>query len=188
MAQIIPKLNLNKTPSIIESNSLVFAKNIRLDIDGSIHRDYGIFPMSIHKGKNTDNLVNYKTILNRIISDIEESIKGTETPEDYILLTYSHLQWISGKEIKDEINNVIARKGTHKIVGIISNSNEFYIFINGTCVRFTDINGKDITEVYNFIICYDEKEDRFYPCNCNWNWSGGTITGCVINNLLGEKF
>lgn len=187
MAQIIPKLNLNKTPSIIESNSLVFAKNIRLDIDGSIHRDYGVFPMSIHKGKNTDNLVNYKTILNRIISDIEESIKGTETPEDYILLNYDHLQWISGKEIKDEDNNIIASKGTHKIVGIISNSNEFYIFINGTCVKGTDSNGKDITEVYNFIICYDEKEDRFYPCNCNWNWSGGTITGCVINNLLGEK-
>lgn len=187
MAQIIPKLNLNKTPSIIESNSLVFAKNIRLDIDGSIHRDYGVFPMSIHKGKNTDNLVNYKTILNRIISDIEESTKGTETPEDYILLSYVHLQWISGKEIKDEDNNVIASKGTHKIVGIISNSNEFYIFINGNCVRGTDSNGKDITEVYNFIICYDEKEDRFYPCNCNWNWSGGTITGCVINNLLGEK-
>lgn len=187
MAQIIPKLNLNKTPSIIESNSLVFAKNIRLDIDASIHRDYGVFPMSIHKGKNTDNLVNYKTILNRIISDIEESTKGTETPEDYILLSYIHLQWISGKEIKDEDNNVIASKGTHKIVGIIANSNEFYIFINGTCVRGTDSNGKDITEVYNFIICYDEKEDRFYPCNCNWNWSGGTITGCVINNLLGEK-
>lgn len=187
MAQIVPKLNLNKTPSIVESNSLVFAKNIRLDIDGSIHRDYGVFPMSIHKGKNTDNLVNYKTILNRIISDIEESTKGTETPEDYILLTYSHLQWISGKEIKDEDNNVIASKGTHKIVGIIANSNEFYIFINGSCVKGTDSNGKDITEVYNFIICYDEKEDKFYPCNCNWNWSGGTITGCVINNLLGEK-
>lgn len=187
MAQIVPKLNLNKTPSIVDSNSLVFAKNIRLDIDGSIHRDYGVFPMSIHKGKNTDNLVNYKTILNRIISDIEESIKGTETPEDYILLSYSHLQWISGKEIKDEDNNVIASKGTHKIVGIIANSNEFYIFINGSCVRGTDSNGKDITEVYNFIICYDEKEDKFYPCNCNWNWSGGTITGCVINNLLGEK-
>lgn len=187
MAQIIPKLNLNKTPSIVEPNSLVFAKNIRLDIDGSIHKDYGVFPMSIHKGKNTNNLVNYKTILNRIISDIEESTKGIETPEDYVLLSYVHLQWISGKEIKDEDNNVIASKGTHKIVGIIANSNEFYIFINGTCVRGTDSDGKDIVEIYNFIICYDEKEDRFYPCNCNWNWSGGTITGCVINNLLGEK-
>lgn len=187
MAQIIPKLNLNKTPSVIESNSLVFAKNIRLDIDGSIHRDYGVFPMSIHKGKNTSSLVNYKNILNRIISDIEESVKVSEAPEDYIILSYNHLQWISGKEIKDQYNNVIASKGTHKIVGIIPNSNEFYIFINGTCVKGTDSSGKDIVETYSFIICYDEKEDRFYPCNCNWNWSGGTITGCVINNLLGEK-
>ena len=186
MAQIVSKLNLNKTPSTVESNSLVFSKNIRLDIDGSIHRDYGVFPMSIHKGKKINSLVNYKTILNRIISDIEDSTKA-ENVENYILLSYTHLNWISGKEIKDENNNVIASKGTHKIVGIIPNSNEFYIFINGTCSRGTDSNNKDIIETYNFIICYDEKEDRFYPCNCNWNWSGGTITGCVINNLLGEK-
>ena len=186
MAQIVSKLNLNKTPSTVESNSLVFSKNIRLDIDGSIHRDYGVFPMSIHKGKKINSLVNYKTILNRIISDIEDSTKA-ENVENYILLSYTHLNWISGKEIKDEDNNIIASKGTHKIVGIIPNSNEFYIFINGTCSRGTDSNNKDIIETYNFIICYDEKKDRFYPCNCNWNWSGGTITGCVINNLLGEK-
>ena len=186
MAQIVPKLNLNKTPSTVESNSLVFAKNIRLDIDGSIHRDYGVFPMSIHKGKVTNKLVNYKNILNRIISDVAEYI-NTDNPEDYIVHSYSRLNWISGKEIKDENNNVIAKKGTHKIVGIIPNSNEFYIFINGNCVIGTDPVGKDIVETYNFIIRYDEKEDKFYPCNCNWNWSGGTITGCVINNLLGEK-
>ena len=186
MAQIVSKLNLNKTPSTVESNSLVFSKNIRLDIDGSIHRDYGVFPMSIHKGKKINSLVNYKTILNRIISDIAD-LTEAENVENYILLSYTHLNWISGKEIKDENNNVIASKGTHKIVGIIPNSNEFYIFINGTCSRGTDSNNKDIIETYNFIICYDEKKDRFYPCNCNWNWSGGTITGCVINNLLGEK-
>ena len=186
MAQIVSKLNLNKTPSTVESNSLVFSKNIRLDIDGSIHRDYGVFPMSIHKGKKINSLVNYKTILNRIISDIA-NLTEAENVENYILLSYTHLNWISGKEIKDENNNVIASKGIHKIVGIIPNSNEFYIFINGTCSRGTDSNNKDIIETYNFIICYDEKEDRFYPCNCNWNWSGGTITGCVINNLLGEK-
>ena len=28
MAQIVSKLNLNKTPSTVESNSLVFSKNI----------------------------------------------------------------------------------------------------------------------------------------------------------------
>ena len=70
MAQIVPKLNLNKTPAFVESNSLIFAKNIRLDVDGTIHRDYGVFPMSITKEKNSDTLVNYKNILNRIISDV----------------------------------------------------------------------------------------------------------------------
>lgn len=42
MPNIIPKLNLNKTPSIVENNSLVFAKNIRLDVDNTIHADYGL--------------------------------------------------------------------------------------------------------------------------------------------------
>lgn len=177
MAQIIPKLNLNKTPSLVESNSLIFAKNIRLDVDTTIHKDYSIMPMSIHKGNNITELVDYGIIINRIISDIGASIKETETPDDYILLAYNHLQWISGEELE----NGYITNGTHKIVGIIANSNEFYIFINGSCKN----NG--VQEVYNFIIRYDEKEDKFYPCNCNWNWSGGTITGCVVNNLLGEK-
>ena len=38
MAQIVSKLNLNKTPSIVENNSLIFAKNIRVEVDGTIHR------------------------------------------------------------------------------------------------------------------------------------------------------
>jgi len=41
MAQIVPKLNLNKTPQLVDNNSLVFAKNIRLDANG-IAADYGL--------------------------------------------------------------------------------------------------------------------------------------------------
>ena len=71
MANIIPKLNLNKTPNLVEANSLIFAKNIRLDNDGSIHRDYGIFPLSIAYGTVSDTTkVNYNNILNRIRQDI----------------------------------------------------------------------------------------------------------------------
>ena len=39
MARIVPKLNLNKTPQLVENNSLVFAKNIRLLKDGTIGPD-----------------------------------------------------------------------------------------------------------------------------------------------------
>ena len=92
MAQIVSKLNLNKTPSTVESNSLVFSKNIRLDIDGSIHRDYGVFPMSIHKGKVTNKLVNYKNILNRIISDVAESISHEIVP--FLLLITCSISFV----------------------------------------------------------------------------------------------
>ena len=182
MAQIIPKLNLNKTPALVESNSLVFAKNIRLDVDGTIHRDYGVFPMSITKEKNSDTLINYKNILNRIISDILTGYN--ESKDDLYLIIYNRLNCISGKTLN--INNFIIKDGKYNIVGIIPNSNEFYIFINGT-YKQTDNTGIDVSYTTNCIICYDEKEDKFYPCNCNWNWSGGTINGCVINNLVGDK-
>lgn len=185
MAQIIPKLNLNKTPSIVEPNSLVFAKNIRFDIDGSIHRDYGVFPMSVHKGNNTSNIVNYSTITNRILSDIEFDTKNTTDKKDYLESIYKNLKYVTAKSV-NENDTVVAKDGTHKIVGIIANSNEFYIFINGTYTEITSEN-EEINKVCNFIICYDEKKDKFYPCNCNWNWSGGTIAGCLINNLRGEK-
>lgn len=42
MGHIIPKLNLNKTPQAVDSNSLVFAKNIKVNQDGSLGRDNAI--------------------------------------------------------------------------------------------------------------------------------------------------
>lgn len=182
MAQIVPKLNLNKTPALVESNSLIFAKNIRLDVDGTIHRDYGVFPMSITKERNSNTLVNYKNILNRIISDVLEGYNESENVS--YLIIYNRLNFISGKILN--VDNTTVKDGKYNIVGIIPNSNEFYIFINGT-YKQTDNTGIDMSHTANFIICYDEKEDIFYPCTCNWNWSGGTIQGCVINNLVGEK-
>lgn len=182
MAQIVPKLNLNKTPALVESHSLIFSKNIRLDVDGTIHRDYGVFPLSITKGNDNDKLINYNNILNRILSDIKYQINNS-TVEDYYTTIYNRLTYMSGG---DHIyGNGKYTDGQYKIVGIIASSNEFFLFINGT---YTYIEG-DIERKYDnsIIIRYDEKDKTFYPCNCNWSWSGGTIYGCVINNLIGEK-
>ena len=182
MAQIIPKLNLNKTPSLVESNSLIFAKNIRLDVDTTIHRDYGIMPMSIHKGNYTSDLVNYKTILKRIISDIKHEYETSEFPEDHYIIAYNHLMWISGKTIS-EGDTIIAKNGEANIVGIIPDSNDFYIFIHGTYESDLSVAKHNIS----MIIQYSEREDRFIPCNCNWSYSGGNIDGCIVNNLVGDK-
>lgn len=42
MGRIVGKLNLNKTPQLVENNSLIFAKNIKLLKDGTIGRDDGL--------------------------------------------------------------------------------------------------------------------------------------------------
>lgn len=40
MARIVPKLNLNKTPELVDNNSLIFAKNIRFNANG-LSSDFG---------------------------------------------------------------------------------------------------------------------------------------------------
>ena len=40
MARIVPKLNLNKTPELVDNNSLIFAKNIRLNAN-RLSSDFG---------------------------------------------------------------------------------------------------------------------------------------------------
>ncbi len=181
MAQIVPKLNLNKTPALAENNSLVFAKNIRFDVDGTIHRDYGVFPLSIVKEEN--GLVNYKNIFNRIISDIYKEYN--ETQDDLYFKIWNRLKWVS--DVTSDIDGATVKDAVYNIVGIIANSNEFYIFINGTYKQVNSSTNEEVSHETNCIIRYDEKDDKFYPCNCNWSWSGGTIYGCVINNLVGEK-
>ena len=165
MAQINPKLNLNKTPNLVDNNSLIFSKNIRLDVDGTIHRDYGIFPLSLPKSKNIDYYVNYNILINRIIHDIENNL--TSLGGTYLTIL---------NRIKK-----VATTGTHKIVGVIPNTNEFYLFFNGMYKESSS------NIVVNCIFRYDEKTDTFNFCPCNWIYSGGIITGNVINNLRGEK-
>lgn len=152
MANIVSKLNLNKTPSLVESNSLIFAKNIRFDVDGSLHKDYGIFPLSFID-KETP-IINCLNIFGRINKDIKDTAKD-ENNENYS-------------------NDLIYTNNT-KIVGVISDNNSFYLFI---------VHGTENFE--SFIYKYDERTDKFSKCHCNWNWSGGKITGNVTRNLRGE--
>ena len=168
MANIEPKLNLNKTPSIVESNSLVFAKNIRLDIDKSIHKDYGIIPMNIKVSKDKNSYTKVAYLVSRIISDIKKNID---------------IELESNKYVKDVVTKLGKLPTTFSIVGVIPNNNEFFIFLKGKYAESFLAPKVDCS----FIIRYDEKEDVFYPCNCNWNYSGGVITGNVMTNLLNEK-
>lgn len=171
MSNIVPKLNLNKTPNAVESNSLIFAKNIRLDVDSSIHADYGITPMSLTlKNVMHETYQDNKNILNRILLDYTDSITNTE-----VITLFEKL-----KKLAENTSN-------WKIVGVIPDSNEFYLFIHGQYNTGLDEKDNSIFKDVDCIVVYDEKTDKFSPCTCNWNYSGGTIDGKVINNLRGEK-
>lgn len=179
MANIIPKLNLNKTPNLVESNSLIFAKNIRLDIDGSIHRDYGISSIfdKIVEGKSST----FTSFLAKVKADVKakyEVEKAKENPNDTLVGFYELF-----------LNKVIiyeaGKNPTSSIVGIIPSTTEVYIFMR---LSWTEtILTTDYDKAYDFIICYDEQTKETSVCNCNWTYSGGEIDGCVINNLRGEK-
>lgn len=162
MARIVPKLNLNKTPSIVENNSLIFAKNIRLDVDNTIHRDYGISPMTLVKDKIDDFYVHYGNILTKIYFDL---------PNDDVR--------------KQDVENVV-KHGTFSILGIVPYNTEFYLFIRGT-YTIVSADNKEIKYTKDFIFCYDEKTNKFASCKCNWSYGGGTISGYLINNLKGDK-
>ena len=178
MAQIIPKLNLNRTPSIVENNSFVYASNIRADVDATIHRDYSIMPMSLVKTNLTGSQYNnYHNTIYRIIDNLQYQVNNNNKINKKF---YNNV--IAGLTKISQYPNTVFPSNNHPnygIVGIIPNNNEFYLFISGS--------NKTDKFKYDCIICYDEKLDTFTPCNCNWHYSGGQITGNVINNLNGDK-
>lgn len=184
MGSIVTKLNLNRTPNLVENNSLVFAKNIRIDVDGTIHKDYSINPMSIVPDSKYDKL--YDNIFIRIISDFENIINNPNADTALINCTTYFLDKI--KTVVNYKDNYTTDyvEGSFRIIDIISNSTEFYIFIDGIYITKAS-NSNEVTHQENMIIRFDEETNLFYPCDCNWTYSGGDIDGCVINNLLGEK-
>ena len=149
MGNVITKLNLNRTPNLVENNSLVFAKNIRIDIDGSIHKDYSINPMSIVPSSDYDKL--YDNILTRIIADFNTIISSSDSDETLVKCTTYFL---------DKIKTIINYRGTYtdnyktgsfRIIDVIPNSTEFYFFING--VYITQSQGsEEVVHQENMII------------------------------------
>ena len=59
--QVKPKLSLNNSPTNCEEGSLVFAKNVKVDTDGSIVPDYGYDAITVvsdvHKGSIVGHIV-----------------------------------------------------------------------------------------------------------------------------------
>lgn len=125
MARIVPKLNLNKTPQIVENNSLIFAKNIKVMKDGSIVTDDGIsridtLDQTLSTGKSIVGYISYNTCVYLFLFDGNDSYIVKYDEKNPLTLTYINSAWkYSG-----------GRKLTTKIYGeVIINLNSDIILV-----------------------------------------------------------
>lgn len=95
MARIVPKLNLNKTPQLAENNSLIFAKNIKLDKYGIIEGDSSVKP-----------------ILDRVNTDTNSygyigQIVGVNNKVYFFVKNYEYeIKIVDSKPVKTLINSI----------------------------------------------------------------------------------
>lgn len=179
MSNIVPKLNLNKTPNLVDTNSLVFAKNIRVDIDGSLHKDYGIKPfLGID---DAGDVCDYRTIIYKILNDFDDIINDETISQNEKVITTTYKTIV--ENILKQINN--NNPSILHIIDVIPYNDEFYCLFNAI-TKYT-IEGKETYKTNDFIFCYKEKEDKFYPCDTAWSYHYGKIEGCILNNIVGEK-
>ena len=162
MAKIISKLNLNRTPQLAEDYSLVYARNIKLTKDGAITRDDGV-----------DKLFN--------MNDFETWISHHSNDSFYKDVAHFILnERYEGGGDGSNLGSLL------ELVGIIPDNNGFYAFYHFNTLdgNYASLSNK------SFILFFNEKaeetESRISFVNCNWNWSGGDITGNVIKTLRGD--
>ena len=107
MGRVITKLNLNKTPQLVENNSLIFAKNIKLLKDGSIGPDFAVRNIiSLITSTNKYGVIGHIVgVNNKIYFFVESYDKSVEQDE--------HIE-IKFPPIGAEVKNVVFTLGSFK--------------------------------------------------------------------------
>lgn len=83
MSRIVPKLNLNKTPQLVENNSLIMAKNIRLLEDGTIGPDTSLEEIETKTGSSSQHVVHHDAVVEEITT-YEYTILNVNTTINYV--------------------------------------------------------------------------------------------------------
>jgi len=181
MARIVPKLNLNKTPQLVDNNSLVFAKNIRLLKDGTIGPDTSLEEIETNTGDDVNAPVKYIAQivgLNNKIYFFKESnyIKDSVEARQFIALEYPSEVFVGdpigpGQTATFDVNTAgyVIRNGV--------------LFQDSSIAKSLFPNFNDRVKIFE----YDEVYNKFRIIKCSWKYSGGKkITGCVSVNGTGE--
>lgn len=181
MSKIVSKLNLNRTPQLVENNSLIMAKNIRLLEDGTIGPD--------------TSLINIETETN---SDLTDSNIPRQYIGQIIGLNDKVYFFMECKYVKDSVlaRDLISTKYDNAF--IVNRSGELpefnvnkngYITRNGELYEDLDIARASVSDPNERIkiYSYDENTQALKMIYCAWKYSGGKINGCVSINNTGEQ-
>ena len=156
MARIVPKLNLNKTPQLVDNNSLVFAKNIRLLKDGTIGPDTSLEEVETNVGD----------LIHEVIYHEEESEVQTNTY--FSILDYKNTlsvydeaplsqdpEFVFGDDVQEDIYDDEYHLSDKTVYSLVSPSEEVKIhcYKISYLLQPTWMNGKfTYNETYNQLI------------------------------------
>ena len=176
--------------AFIEDNFEVFP-NVAIDqsITSVYHVDYDggasnmYFCCAIYAWMISYFLINHSKELNDIVKKAKQnSIANDNAIYSQIALLRSYIIKEQAKiDSYEEYLTNVDDISEYDIVGIIPYNTEFYIFL----YKPQSENGGIVIPADSLICKYDEKSG-FTICPCNWNYSGGIITGQCFVNLNGD--
>ena len=158
MARIVPKLNLNKTPQIVENNSLIFAKNIKVMKDGSIVTDDGISRIDtlaqyVSSGYYIVGYIPYNTCIyfflyKNVIIDNEENetsiiVKYDETNPTIITPIECNWNYSGGSEHTTKIYGEVIVNLNSDIILVIAEGGDDSLEVP---IKFININRSSIND------------------------------------------
>ena len=177
MSRIVSKLNLNKTPQLVENNSLVMAKNIRLLEDGSIGPDTSLQDIQANNFNITVDYVGQIVGLNNKVYIFKESgaVLYNSTVASLIKNNYPNESFV-----QDE-------KDISKATFDVDKDN--IVLRNGKLFEDIVISQKAVPNPHNRVRIYeyDEITGIINLVRCAWTYHGGKINGCVSVNNTGEE-
>lgn len=205
MARIVPKLNLNKTPQLVENNSLVFAKNIKLLKDNTIGPDTSLKEIETHTGRAIHHVEHHEAIIENVtkyyysILDFKNTIKysaheelapdpefifATDIPEDPFDDKYrdsdrGKYSYIPENEVHRiscyTLHNYLNPSWTMGVFTFNVNSGE--LVENSGLVFFIGVR----TEVYyNQPYNYDLRAPKFFYFIAPREWQGNTLYNVFV--------
>lgn len=177
MSRIVPKLNLNKTPQLVESNSLIMAKNIRLLEDGTIGPDTSLDEVETRNNERQVYYISQIVGLNNKVYLFKEAID---------VMYSNEAKTIIEEDYPDEcfVDDELTRDRTPDF----DVNSEGYVTRNGVLFEDREVATQLNSNIYNRIKIYeyDEVTGNQKKVKCGWKYNGGEIIGCVTTNNTGE--